>query len=278
MRAVWGVMLVATCGAMQLAGPIASAEDFRIETRVYVADEKEPLSENLTLFRGGVVYDFPSGAASPADADITFFDPPRSRFVLFDTTRQVSTELHGRHILEYLQQQRDIAREQTGNEMLRFLADPRFEQSYDQDSRTLELTSRWLTYRLTMLPAKNDAAAAQYHEFADWYARLNPLLHPEAGPPFARLYANQALFDQAALPADVTLLGPKKSSVLSGEQHEFRLHSEHKVEWRLYAADEERIEAVRQHLVQFEKVPFEQFIRPAPARQAERPAPATKSR
>ena len=254
------------------------ADDFRIETRVYVADEQEPLSQNLTLFRGGVVYDFPSGAASPADADITVFDPPRRTIRLLDTTRRIRTELRREHISEYIQRQRDIAREQTSNEMLRFLADPQFQESYDEASQTLDLTSSWLSYRLTMLPAKNETVAAQYHEFADWYARLNPLLHAEAGPPFARLYVNRALLKHQALPADVTLLGPKKSAPLGGEQHEFRLHSEHQVEWRLYAADEERIEQVRQHLVQFEQVPFEQFVRPAVLPAAQRDPAPVKSR
>ena len=48
------------------------AEDFRIQTRVYRGDEETPVSQNLTLFRAGVVYDFLS-----EPAETTIYDRPR---------------------------------------------------------------------------------------------------------------------------------------------------------------------------------------------------------
>ncbi|MCU0875712.1 MAG: hypothetical protein MUE50_25550, partial [Pirellulaceae bacterium] len=46
-----------------LAGQIpampAMGEDFRIETDVFLGAEKEPVAQSVTLFSGGLVYDFP---------------------------------------------------------------------------------------------------------------------------------------------------------------------------------------------------------------------------
>ena len=78
-----------TCLAVPRA---ARAEEFRIETRVYVGDEKEPVSETTTLFLDGVVYDF---LAEPAQ--IAVFRKPGGgkpgRFILLDPEHGVRTEI-----------------------------------------------------------------------------------------------------------------------------------------------------------------------------------------
>ena len=52
------VHLMTALVALALCASFAVAENFRIETKVFVSDEKEPASETTTLFQNGVVYDF----------------------------------------------------------------------------------------------------------------------------------------------------------------------------------------------------------------------------
>ena len=57
----WGIFLACVWLSMLLGTWVdaeVAAEDFRIETAVYVADEEQPVSKNVTLFEAGVVYDF----------------------------------------------------------------------------------------------------------------------------------------------------------------------------------------------------------------------------
>ena len=59
--------------ACQILLTLAMAEDFRVETDVFVGGEKEPVAQNVTLFSGGLVYDFP--LIGPQE--ITVFDAAR---------------------------------------------------------------------------------------------------------------------------------------------------------------------------------------------------------
>lgn len=250
--------LIAFLASESWSGGAALGEEFRIATRVYADDQTEPFSQSTTLFREGYVYDFPAGPVGPAD--ITVFHAARGRFVLLDTTRQVRTELTCDNVDDYVNQQRALARGQRTNAFLRFLAEPVFDETFDRTSGVLTLTSPWMTYRLTTLKAKNSAASQQYADFSDWYAKLNTLLNAQAPPPFARMLVNEALFDQQALPLDVTLLG--RSSPDAEGEHQFKLRSDHQVEWRLLPDDRRLLEEVHNHLVTFELVPFETFVAP----------------
>ncbi len=84
------------------AGPVLPclAEEFRIETDVFVNQAKEPAVQTLTIFSGGVVYDFLLTGVE----EITVFDRDRNRLVLLDTKRKVKTELTLDRILTYVAQ------------------------------------------------------------------------------------------------------------------------------------------------------------------------------
>src|SRR5580704_1943010 len=83
------VMACALAAALaSLISRPAAADDFRIETKVFVGKETEPASEDLALFRGEQVYDFLS-----KPREVTVFDKPRSRVILLDPARRVKTEV-----------------------------------------------------------------------------------------------------------------------------------------------------------------------------------------
>src|SRR5262245_1075333 len=68
------------------------AEDFRIETKVFVGDEEEPVSETTTLFYDQAVYDFLTAPEQIAVFRKAGGGRP-GRFILLDPERRIRTEL-----------------------------------------------------------------------------------------------------------------------------------------------------------------------------------------
>ena len=73
-----------------------SAQEFRIESEVFVDDEKVPVTESLTLFSDGIAYDFMLNGSK----EIAILDLHRQQFVLLDVKRQLRLTLSGSQVLE----------------------------------------------------------------------------------------------------------------------------------------------------------------------------------
>src|SRR5690348_13125228 len=72
---------------------VLRAEDFRIYTDYFVGSEKKPSAEVLTIFQGGIVYDF-------QDPEITILEPRRGKLTLLNTKHQVRAMLETAELLD----------------------------------------------------------------------------------------------------------------------------------------------------------------------------------
>ncbi len=97
----------------------AFAEEFRIESKVYVENNPTPASESVTLFNDSRVYVFLN---SPRE--ITLLDIPRNRIVLIDPARKVRTELTTEKLAAFVEQLRVRASEQS-DPLIKFAAEPK---------------------------------------------------------------------------------------------------------------------------------------------------------
>ena len=247
-------MLVLACLAIALSGLVsspASADDFRIETKVFVGKETEPVSEDLALFRGEQVYDFLN-----KPREVTVFDKPRSRVILLDPARRIKTILTMEHLMAFSDELRTWCGRQS-DPLLKFAAEPRFDQSLDSASGELVFTSPFLTYRVATVKAGTDDIARQYLEFSDSYARLNAMTNPGSTPPFSRLKIDEALFLSHAVPEKVQLTMPPRSH-FGGKPTIVR--SEHSVNWRLLESDQQKIQEAEEYLVTFTQVSLERYL------------------
>lgn len=235
----------------------AVADDFRIETKVYAGKETEPLSEDLTLFRGEQVYDFLN-----KPREITVFDKPRSRVLLLDPARRVKTEVSMERIMAFSNELRTWCAKQS-DPLLKFAAEPSFAQSLDNANGELVFTSPFLTYRITTVKAASEDIARQYLEFSDSYARLNAMTSPGSTPPFPRLKVDEALFLSHGLPSRVQLtISPR--SRFSGKPTIVR--SEHSVNWRLLEPDQQKIQEAEEFMVTFTQLTLDRYLDvPAPS-------------
>ncbi len=235
----------------------AAADDFRIETKVFVGKETEPASEDLTLFRGEQVYDFLN-----KPREVTVFDKPRSRVILLDPARRVKTEVTMERLMAFSDELRTWCGKQS-DPLLKFAAEPSFDQSLDSASNELVFTSPFLTYRVGTIKAGTDDIARQYLEFSDSYARLNAMTNPGSTPPFPRLKIDKALFISHAVPEKVQLTMPPRSR-FGGKPTIVR--SEHRVNWRLLESDQQKIQEAEAFLVTFTPLTLERYLgSPAPA-------------
>lgn len=231
-----------------LAVPRVAAEEFRIETRVYVGDQQEPVSETTTLFLDGVVYDF---LAEPAQ--VAVFRKPGGgkpgRFILLDPAHRVRTELFTDQLAGAMNKLRAWAAQQT-DPFLQFAAAPQFTESFDAQSGKLTLASLVETYQVDTTKTDHPDATAEYREFLDWYTQLNTLL--SAGPPpEPRLELNAALARHQVIPLKVEL-------TRAGEDEPVR--AEHEFNWRLSRQDMSRIDTVRESLSSYRTVTNDEFL------------------
>jgi hypothetical protein len=224
------------------------AEGFRIQTKVFVGDEEQPVSEATTLFLDGVVYDFLTKPAQTA----VFRKPAgdkAGRFILLNAEQQIRTEVSTEKLAGAMDKLRTWARRQK-DPFLKFAADPEFEESFEAESGQLVLASHLESYTVATTQAEHPDAMAEYREYLDWYAQLNTLLSG-GPPPEPRLRLNEALARRKAVPMTVEL-------TRAGEKEPLR--AEHDFTWRVSQDDMQKIDEVRASLASYRVLENEVFL------------------
>jgi hypothetical protein len=240
-----GILTVLLGASHRLA---AQSQDFRIETHVFVGDEPEPVSHTVTLFASGVVYDFVDEPSQTA----VFRRPSASRpgqFILLDPDGQRRTEISTQRI-ERLMKKLSRWADQQEDELLKFSANPKFEETYDESTGQLTLSSPTWTYRVATVPAEQPTAMTRFREFSDWYARLNTMMHGTP-PPMPRLKLNESLSRHGVVPVEIRRTVSEDST---------ELRATHLFSWRLSREDQSRLDEVRRHLANFDKVDNKSFL------------------
>jgi hypothetical protein len=233
-----------------LGASAALADDFRIETKVFSGRGKTPVSQNVTLFCAGLVYDF----LSQPDR-VAVFDKARGRFILLDPERKVKAEVTTDEVMTFTEKAQSMA-SRSSQAFLKFAADPDFDVKFSE-SGELDLSSEYLTYRLQTVPAASPEAVRQYREFSDWYARLNAMSNPGSTPAAARLSVNEELADRGLLPSEVHLTIPARPPITP---RAVSMRTEHHVSWRLLQRDHDRISETANQLTAFKKIDLDEYL------------------
>lgn len=232
-----------------LVAPVASAVDFRIETKVFSGNEDLPISHNTTLVQSGVVYDFLESPKRVAIFRRPSGDQPGT-FLLIDPMRSVKTEVTTDRIDNFVEKLRTWSRTQR-EPLLVFAADPEFTESFDMESGALSLVSEQMTYRLSTVAVERMEVWPALRDYFDEYAKLNCLLSSSTMSPFPRLQVNNSLEKHNVVPEEVILTLAGKDST--------RLRAEHVFTWRLSKDDRARISLVGEQLVSFRNVSNAEF-------------------
>ncbi len=242
------VLLFGCFAALGLASR-GLADDFRIETKVFAGKEKTPVSQNVTLFQGGYVYDYLSDPER-----IAVFDQTHGRFVLLDPSRKMKVEIKTEEVLVFSEKSHAWAAK-SSNAFLKFAADPQFDVTLSPDGE-LKLASDHLSYRVETVPASTPQTSDQYREFSDWYARFNAMYYLGSRPPFPRMEVNRELAQRGLVPTEVTLTIPAQRTL---GVRAVSMRTEHHVSWRLLQRDLARIAETADQLAIFRTVDLREF-------------------
>ena len=225
------------------------AQDFRVDTDVFLEDDEETFSEHLTLFYGAVVYDF----SVKGPEEITILNLKDGKISLLDVKRRKRAHLTTAELLDFSAKIKDIG---TNNQAEDLVA-PKFEVEFDEGQNSLELVSRKMTYRATGIKPANATVATRYRKFTDWYARLNSMRPPNP-PHFGRLELNRQLADRGLLPKDI-----ERTVVLGGLLRKpQKARSHHVVGMLISGTDRRRIDEAGGYLVGFTEVTLAAYIQP----------------
>jgi hypothetical protein len=227
-----------------------AAESFRIETKIFVGEEKEkqePISQSTTMFHDGIVYDFLENPQQTAVFRKPTGEKP-ARFILLYDQRQIQTEISTEKLVAAMKDLRTWAAQQR-DPFLQFAANPQFDETFDRVKGKLELVSYLQTYTVETSPTQRQDALGPYREYLDWYTQLNTLLVTKI-PPDPRLKLNDALARHKAIPTKVELKRKGEDPV----------RAEHDFTWRLSQQDLQRIEDVRANLSTYQTVGNAEFL------------------
>ena len=220
--------------------------EFRIVSQTFVADQKQPVTRNLTLFSDGRVYDFQYRDQDESPSEIVILDTRLRRLILLDPARNVRLELADLQLLRILDIVRRSAEE---DERTRFLVDTQYEEDVDPDRRQVTLKSEQIRYQFTGQMPENDNVLTAYFEFLDNFTRLQAS-DPSKLPPFPRIRLNQSIRRVGWIPQRVDMrVGPNAIF-----REPFEAHTEHQLEERLTPEDRQRMVTARQHWAQFKAV------------------------
>ncbi len=222
----------------------ALAQEFRIYTRVYdagTAQNGRPamIGSSLSLFHAGKVYDH---VENEQESEVIIFEPAHQRFTILSTSRGLATTAHFDEIKRKLKLARNVTTEHIKGLLrrqppaseevvakLRFPIDPQFRESFDPAKHQLVCSSPYLTYTVQCAKVEEPKTAEFYLNYADWIARLNYVMHPQALYPKSRLALNEHLRARRQMPVQVDLEASIGMPI--------HLRAEHQIHWKLDATD-----------------------------------------
>jgi hypothetical protein len=241
--------VAAACLTLLAGANKAAAQEFRIETEIYVGEETEPVSHTVTLFEKAAVYEFMD---NPQQVIVyrQGQEGKSGQFILLDTVRERRTDVEVDRVAKLMEKMTDWASEHK-DPLLKFAAKPSFEETYDIESGSLTLANKEWTYRATTIKADDAATLTRYREFTDRYAELSAMMF-NSPPPGPRLALNAALAKHGVVPVEIqrSLGGDDKNAV----------RATHLFSWRLSREDRGRLDEAQAHLANYKKVDNEQFI------------------
>lgn len=232
--------------ALSLAPVAVRADDFRVETDLFVGKQKEPVATYLTLFSGQTIYDFVLNEPK----QVTVFDTLRGRFILLDVERGVKTELKLQDIEAFHAELRERAAER-GEPI--FPANTQY--SFVDEGEWHVIAGEAVEYRARGVTPKHAGAAEQYRLFADWYAQLNAM-RPGNPPPYVRMELNRALAERNLMPEEIQ----RTMTVGRFPPRQLEARTQHLMNWILSDQDHKQIRRVGDQLQEFTSVSLQEFI------------------
>ena len=240
-------LAILQCPSSDLLG-----QDFRIDSQIYVDGQSLPVSENITLFASGIIYDFQiSSSGKPETGETVIFDSRHKRFTLLNHAKKTKLNLLDLQLLSIYE---GVRKETRQDHRSKFLTDDPFVEDIDLSANLVTLTTPQIEYRYSGSQPENVLILEQYNNFLYHFTMLN-VSDPTKVPPFARMELNKSIKRLGWIPSEIEI-SVKQNSLF---RIAFRAKSKHTVRYQLSQKDQNKIESIKKHWAQFEPVTLAEY-------------------
>jgi len=220
--------------AGHVMGQIDRELEFKIETKMFTEDGKDPVFTNRTVFSEGLIFDFPLVAGSKAPEEVLVYDSNLKVISLLDLKRQVQLKLMDVQLKKMTE---SVRQQMATNDRSRAMIEQTFEEKIDADKGTLELIgSQNMTYRLHGKTPESSKLLSAYFEFLDAFTRVQ-ITDPKKLPPFARIRLNESIRRIGWIPDRVEVSVSKSDFFPSS----FKARTEHQLTMEVTDRDRDEI-------------------------------------
>lgn len=238
------ILFLAACAATAV-----EAQQFKIESQIYINGEDQPSSSNVTMFSDGLVFDFQSKGTQ--SHEVTILQPKQHQTILLDRLRQMKLVLDDVQLLKMADA---LRRETSQDEVAGFLVNERFEETIAFENGTATLKSPSITYTVRGSRPTDLKVFPIYSNFIDAFTRLQ-VSDPHAFSPFPRMRLNETIRKLGWIPTAVTVTFAPNPIMKDG----LTATSKHTFIARLSAADQKQIAAIKSEWLNFESVDLYEF-------------------
>ena len=239
-------LFVASNSAAQKTEP--DSPELRVDTSLYFGDKTSPISQNVTLFQSGLVYDFSSSNSDSKseEIEITIYDSQTKMFTLLDINRKIKFTIPQTRLVQLT----EALRAQTSqNPELKFLTSADYTETSDQNSGWTTVDGEVIKYRFKGKQLRNPQNFDSYCEFLNQYTLL-AVTDPRRTPPFARLRLNESIKKKGVVPTDIRLDMRKTPPM----QKALTMKSRHTFVESLSKTDKAKIESAIEKLASYKTV------------------------
>ena len=233
-----------------VAGTV-DAQQFKIESQIYINGEDQPSSSNVTMFSDGLVIDFQSKGTQ--SHEVTILQPKQHRTILLDRLRQMKLVLDDVQLIKMADA---LRRETSQDEVAGFLVNERFEETINYDNGAVTLKSPSITYTVRGSRPADLKVFPIYSNFIEAFTRLQ-VSDPHAFSPFPRMRLNETIRKVGWIPSEVTVTFEPNPLMKQG----LRATSKHTFISQLSAADQSQIAEIKSEWLNFESVDLYEFRR-----------------
>lgn len=218
---------------------------FAIDSELFVENETQSASRNLTLFDNGIVYDY-SFLPNKTNTEIIIYDSNRKQTTLIDMQRKIRLELHAVQIIRMLDNSRIDA---VADDRSRFLVEDDYEEVIDAEERTIDLTGANITYHVQGIVAVEEKMLPAYLDFLGAFTRLQAT-DPKKLPPFPRMRLNNSIRRVGWIPTRVDIKVAQNDLF----KKSFQAHTTHKLINHLTDDHQKMIQDAKRYWMSYQPV------------------------
>lgn len=227
-------------------------QDFRIDSQVYIDAQRSPVSENITLFSSGIIYDFQLSDTGEIETEETvIFDSRQKTFTLLNHAKKTKLKLSDLQLISIYE---GVRKETRLDYRSKFLTDDSFDEVMDPDGNFITLSSPQIEYRYKGSQPSNVSILEQYNDFLHYFTLLN-VSDPTKVPPFARMELNKSIKRIGWLPAEIQISVQQNNLF----REAFSAKSKHSVRYQLSKQDQDRIDSIKRHWTQYKSVGLAEY-------------------